>query len=204
MTVWRRKNGFFCTVLSEPLFCNLRILPHVYFYSYLYLILIFKGGHFFRDISSFSLPRFPSQSCHPCPALVTQDNVWEAVDLSSICLELQEFTSSFWVRFLQPFFREDHAADDAEASLRGDFASEKIICGSDSKEAGYNAGDLGSVPELRRSLGRREWQPIPKWCLPGESHGKGSLVGNSPWGQTWPEVTYHENWWRRTRPGEYM
>ena len=72
--------GFLCTVLSEPLFCNLRILPHVYLK---YSILIFKRGTFSREhISSFSLPRFPSQSCHPFPALVTQDNVWETVDLS--------------------------------------------------------------------------------------------------------------------------
>ena len=38
--------GFLCIVLSEPLFCNLRILPHVYLK---YSILIFKRGTFSRE-----------------------------------------------------------------------------------------------------------------------------------------------------------
>ena len=53
-----------------------------------------------------------------------------------------------------------------------------------------NAGDLGSIPGSGRSPGegngnplipwRRKWQPTPVF-LPGESHGRRSLVGYSPW-----------------------
>ena len=45
-----------------------------------------------------------------------------------------------------------------------------------------NAGDIrdvGSIPESRRSLWRRAWQPTPVF-LPGESHEQRSLVGYSP------------------------
>ena len=40
--------------------------------------------------------------------------------------------------------------------------------GSDSKESACNAGDLGSIPGLRRTPRRRAWQPTPVF-LPGES-----------------------------------
>ena len=42
--------------------------------------------------------------------------------------------------------------------------------GSDSKESAYNAGDLGSIPELGRFPWRRAGQPTPV-LLPGESPG---------------------------------
>ena len=35
---------------------------------------------------------------------------------------------------------------------------------------------------------RRKWQPTPMF-LPGESQGRGSLVGCSPWGRTEPDTT---------------
>ena len=38
--------------------------------------------------------------------------------------------------------------------------------GSDSKESACHAGDLGLIPELGRSPGRREWHPTPVF-LPG-------------------------------------
>ena len=53
--------------------------------------------------------------------------------------------------------------------------------GSDSKESACNAGDLGSIPGLRRSPWRREWQPTPVF-LPGKFHGQRNLAGYSPWG----------------------
>ena len=40
--------------------------------------------------------------------------------------------------------------------------------GSDGKESAWNAGDLGSIPGLGRSPGRRKWQPTPV-SLPGKS-----------------------------------
>ena len=49
------------------------------------------------------------------------------------------------------------------------------------KIAPVNAGDLGSIPLVGNILWRRKWQPIPVF-LPGESHGKRSLVGYSPCG----------------------
>ena len=46
-----------------------------------------------------------------------------------------------------------------------------------------NAGgmrDVGSVPGLGRSSGKRNGNPL-LGVLPGESHGQRSLVGYSPW-----------------------
>ena len=43
---------------------------------------------------------------------------------------------------------------------------------------------------------RRKWQPTPVF-LPGESHGRRSLVGCSPWGRTESDTT--EATWRRWR-----
>ena len=40
-----------------------------------------------------------------------------------------------------------------------------------------NTGDPDSIPGLGRS---RKWQPTPVF-LPGESQGRRSLVGYSPW-----------------------
>ena len=43
-----------------------------------------------------------------------------------------------------------------------------------------NAGDVGLIPELGRSPGEGNGNPLP--FLPGESHVQWSLVGYSPWG----------------------
>ena len=51
-----------------------------------------------------------------------------------------------------------------------------------------NAGDKGSILGSGRVPWRREWLPTPIF-LPGESHGKRSLVGYSPWGCKEPDVT---------------
>ena len=48
------------------------------------------------------------------------------------------------------------------------------------KESACNAGDLGSIPELRSSPWRRECLPTPVF-LPGEFHGQRSLGVYSPW-----------------------
>ena len=55
------------------------------------------------------------------------------------------------------------------------------LVAQDDKETACNAGDLGLIPRLGRSLGwRREWLPTPVF-LPGEAHGLRSLVGCSSW-----------------------
>ena len=51
---------------------------------------------------------------------------------------------------------------------------------SNGKESAGNVGDLGLIPGLGRSPGKKEWQHIPA-SLPGESHELRSLVGYSPW-----------------------
>ena len=65
------------------------------------------------------------------------------------------------------------------------------------KESAHNAGDLGLIPGLGRSPGedplekiswRREWQPTPVF-LPGESQGRGSLVGFRLWGRAESDMT---------------
>ena len=53
---------------------------------------------------------------------------------------------------------------------------EKLPGGSDGKESACNAGDLGSVPELGRSPGKKDRLPTPVF-LPGESHEQRTL----PW-----------------------
>ena len=56
----------------------------------------------------------------------------------------------------------------------------RMLDSSVAKESACNAGDLGLIPRLGRSLGwRREWLPTPVF-LPGEAHGLRSLVGYSP------------------------
>ena len=50
--------------------------------------------------------------------------------------------------------------------------------GSNGKESASNAGDLGLIPGLGRSLGEGRL-PAPVF-LPGEFHGQRSLMGYSP------------------------
>ena len=50
-----------------------------------------------------------------------------------------------------------------------------------------NAGDPGSIPAGKIPW-RRKWQPTPVF-LPGESHGRGSLVGYSPRGRKESDTT---------------
>ena len=50
------------------------------------------------------------------------------------------------------------------------------------KESACNAGDGGFDPWVRKIPWRRDWQPTPVF-LPGESHGRRSLVGYGPWGR---------------------
>ena len=57
------------------------------------------------------------------------------------------------------------------------------------KESAWNAGDMGSVPGLGRSPGRRARQPTPVF-LSREFHGqRRSLAGYSPWGRKELDMT---------------
>ena len=47
------------------------------------------------------------------------------------------------------------------------------------KSSACNAGDLGSIPGLGRSLGEGNGNPLQEF-LPGESHGQRRLTGYSP------------------------
>ena len=60
--------------------------------------------------------------------------------------------------------------------------------GSEGKASTYNAGDPGSIPGSGRSPGEGKWQPTPVF-LPGESHGRRSLVGYSPRGRKESDTT---------------
>ena len=51
-----------------------------------------------------------------------------------------------------------------------------------------DAGDMGSIPGVRKIPWRRAWQPIPVF-LPGEFHGQRSLAGYSPWGHKESDLT---------------
>ena len=52
--------------------------------------------------------------------------------------------------------------------------------GSDGKESACDAGDLGSIPGLRRSPGGGHGNPLQYSCLENP-YGPRSLVGYSPW-----------------------
>ena len=49
-------------------------------------------------------------------------------------------------------------------------------------------GRPGFNPWVRQIPWRRKWQPTPVF-LPGESHGRRSLVGYSPWGRKESDMT---------------
>ena len=65
-------------------------------------------------------------------------------------------------------------------SLLGGFPGDWVV-----KNLPANAGDMDSIPGLRRSPGEEKWQPAPVFLL-GKSHGQRSLVGYSP--QGWQRV----------------
>ena len=54
---------------------------------------------------------------------------------------------------------------------------------SNGKESACNAGDLGSVPGLRRSPGEGGGHPLQYLSWPGVLHGQKGLAGHSPWGR---------------------
>ena len=54
--------------------------------------------------------------------------------------------------------------------------------GSDGKESASKVGDLGLIPELRRSPGGGHGSPLQYSCLENP-HGQRSLTGYSPWGR---------------------
>ena len=56
------------------------------------------------------------------------------------------------------------------------------------KESACNAGDLGSIPGLGRSLGGGHGNPL-QYSYLENPHGQRSLVGYSPWGLKWSETT---------------
>ena len=60
--------------------------------------------------------------------------------------------------------------------------------GSDSKELVCNAGDLGLIPGLGRSLGGGHGNPLQCSCLENP-HGQRSLVGCSPCGHKESDMT---------------
>ena len=53
--------------------------------------------------------------------------------------------------------------------------------GSDGKEPAWQCGRPGFDPWVRKISWTKKWQLSPIF-LPGEFHGKRSLVGYSPWG----------------------
>ena len=56
------------------------------------------------------------------------------------------------------------------------------------KDSTCQAGDLGSVPGLGRSAGEGNGNPLQYSCH-GESHGRRSLIGYSPWGRKESDTT---------------
>ena len=71
--------------------------------------------------------------------------------------------------------------------MMGLLESHSFPSGSDGKESACNAGDLGSIPELGRSL-EKGMATTPVF-LSGEFHGQRSLVGYRPWGHKESDTT---------------
>ena len=61
--------------------------------------------------------------------------------------------------------------------------------GSDGKESSCNAGDPGLILRLGRSPGEGNGYRLQWPILPGEFHGKGSLVAYSSWGSKESDTT---------------
>ena len=59
--------------------------------------------------------------------------------------------------------------------------------GSETKASASTAGDLGSIPGSERPPGEGNGNPL--LFLPGESPGRRSLVGYSPWGHKESDTT---------------
>ena len=60
--------------------------------------------------------------------------------------------------------------------------------GSRGKESTCNAGDLGSIPGLRRSPGGGHGNTLQYSCLQ-TPHGQSSPAGYSAWGPKEPDMT---------------
>ena len=56
------------------------------------------------------------------------------------------------------------------------------------KESACSAEDLGSIPESGRSPGEGNGKPLQYSCLE-KSHVQRSLVGYSPWNQSWTQLS---------------
>ena len=64
--------------------------------------------------------------------------------------------------------------------------------GSDSKESAWNAGDLGSIPQLGRSPGGVHGNPLQYFCLENP-HGQRNLSGYSPYTHKESDMAEHMN-----------
>ena len=60
--------------------------------------------------------------------------------------------------------------------------------GSDGKESACNVGDLGLIPELGRSPGEGNGNPLQYSCLENP-HGQRSLAGYKLWGHKESDMT---------------
>ena len=75
--------------------------------------------------------------------------------------------------------------------------------GSDGKGSACNAGDLGSIPGLGRSLGEGNGNHSIV-SLPGELHGPRSLAGCSAWGHKELDMTDGLKLKLKQRPGRMV
>ena len=73
--------------------------------------------------------------------------------------------------------------------LHVDIYTKLGIGSSEVKASACNAGDLGLIPGLGRSPGEGNDSPLQYSFLPGESHGRRSLVGYSPRGHKESDTT---------------
>ena len=64
----------------------------------------------------------------------------------------------------------------------------ECLSGQESACNAGDAGNIGSIPGLERSPGKKAWKPTPVF-LPGESHWQRSLVGYRPEGRKHSDTT---------------
>ena len=64
----------------------------------------------------------------------------------------------------------------------------RVFCGSKTEELGVCSECWTQLSDCTFMHWRRKWQPTPVF-LPGESQGRGSLVGCHLWGRTESDTT---------------
>ena len=129
-------------------------------------------------------PRAPPTRCgpsqHPRPARRTAVPVAGGQDCSSLCPGAERSLKAD----PSPAPVTEMALDGGQVKTTVMLPTRDVLCLSwwlSGKESAYQCRRRGFNPWVAKIHWRRKWQPTPV-RLPGESRGRRSLAGYSPWG----------------------